>query len=98
MLNGIVKERIVLLNNNLVKVSNADILLTEGNESGAARLKILTDNPPIMFCDLENKKLSHFINQKCADYLIFENVQGVWWKHIFELKKTVQEGSSKFVH
>ncbi|MGN0170901.1 MAG: hypothetical protein ACI39H_09105 [Lachnospiraceae bacterium] len=71
-----------------VQVSDKMFHLTEQGQ-GEADLTIRISKPCILFRDLENKKLQYFENQKCADYVIFENNEDRWRIHIFELKRSI---------
>lgn len=79
-----------------IQISDKLFCLTEKGE-GEANLKVTLSSECILFQELEKRKLQYFKNKKCADYVIFENKDGSWRVHIFELKKTVdsKEWSNK---
>lgn len=61
--------------NQLVEISDKSFHLTEIKKDGKADLRVDVSAPCILFRDLENKKLQYFNNQKCADYVMFENIE-----------------------
>lgn len=87
------QKRLDMLNADLVHISDKELCMTEKSKAGAANLTLKLKNQSILFEDLEHKKLQYFCNQKCADYIMYENVNGQWKLHVFELKRTVSKGS-----
>ena len=61
--------------NQPVEISDKSFQLTEIKKDGKADLRVDVSSPCILFRDLENKKLQYFNNQKCADYVMFENIE-----------------------
>ena len=90
-----IKERIDMLDVNLVKQSDSDFTLREIKKEGEAELKVEIKNPGILFEKLEGKKLGYFNNQKCADFLLYENCGNRWRIHIFEMKRSIAENEWK---
>lgn len=86
-----VQKRIELLQQDYVEISDKQFILTEKNEEGVAELCIETHYPGVLFRNLEKKKLEYFKNNKCADYILFENRGKSWILHVFELKRTVTD-------
>lgn len=86
-----IKKRIDMLDVNLVKQSDSDFILRETEKEGEAELKLEIKNPSILFEKLEDKKLGYFNNQKCADFLLYENCKDGWRIHIFEMKRSISE-------
>lgn len=84
-----VQKRLHLLRPECIDVSDKQLRLTEASEQGAAELQMDLRHPCILFRNLEKKKLQYFKNEKCADYIIFENRKQAWVLHIIEFKKTV---------
>lgn len=91
MFSGEIQQRISLMRSDLVQISGNYFELEEKSEEGSAHLTVHVKNPSILFCDLENKKLGYFLNQKCADYVIFEKRENGWFIHIIELKRTIKK-------
>ena len=86
-----VQERLALLDSILVTTSDKALQLTETKTNGEARVWLHLKNPCILFSHLEDKKLQYFVNQKCADYVMYEYAEGTWKTHIFELKRSIGE-------
>jgi len=84
-----VQKRIDLLRKECIDTSDKQLELTERSEQGTAELQMDLQYPCILFKKLEKHKLQYFKNDKCADYIVFENRGKSWLLHIFELKRTV---------
>lgn len=84
------QERIQLMEPALVECSDQCLHLTEKGE-GQADLAIRLRNKCILIRNLENNKMEYFKNKKCADYVMFEGIDGIWKAHIFEMKRTVKK-------
>ena len=88
-----VQKRLELLDvgsnpSQFVEISDKEFhLLEEG--TGKADLQLILNSPSVLFKFLEMKGLPYFKNKKCADYVLFENMNDEWFVHIFELKRTV---------
>lgn len=93
MFSGEIQKRLALMQSELVTTSSTAFCLQEKEDSGYAKLELHVNNPCILFRSLEKKKLNYFINQKCADYVIFECRDNQWYAHILELKRTISEKS-----
>lgn len=91
MFQGELQKRLDLLEGDLVLTSDSRLHLQEKREQGVADLTLNLQNPCILFRDLEHKKLEYFKNKKCADYVLYEQRDGGWMLHIFELKRTISE-------
>lgn len=91
MFRGELRKRLDLLDQNLVLVSEGQLHLQENDEQGKADLALNLQNPCIMFKDMEHKKLEYFKNEKCADYVLYEQCENIWKVHIFELKRTISQ-------
>ena len=91
MFSNDLRERLNLLDENIVKESNEVLHLLETSESGKADLEIVLQNQCIYFWDLENKKMQYFVCKKCADHVVFEKKADAWIIHIFEMKRTVKK-------
>lgn len=89
MFSAKVQKRIDLLRQECIDVSDERLTLTEKSEEGTAELQMDLEYPCILFRNLEKKKLQYFKNEKCADYIVFENREESWILHILEFKKTV---------
>mgnify|MGYP004516952973 CR=1 FL=1 len=86
-----VQKRLKLLivgQDQLVEISDQLFHLKEAGQ-GEADLKVTFSNECVLFRKLEKKGLQYFQNQKCADYVLFEYRDDVWYVHIFELKRTI---------
>ncbi len=84
-----IQKRIDLLRQECIDDSDKQLILTEKSEPGAAELQLDLQYRCILFKNLDKHKLGYFKNEKCADYIVFENREKSWTLHIFELKRTV---------
>ena len=84
-----VRKRIDLLHQDCIDDSDKQLILTEKCKQGAAELQLDLQYRCILFKNLDKHKLGYFKNEKCADYIVFENIDKSWFLHIFELKRTV---------
>ena len=87
------QKRLQLFDSNLVKTSNQELHILETKKAGSADLTVQIQNPSILFTKLEDKKLGYFINQCCADSVLFEYKNEKWVLHIFELKRSVERNA-----
>lgn len=84
------QERLSWLDKNLVQASNEYITLEETRQDGRALLQCKLENYCISFNKIENMKIPHFVDQKCADALVFERLpNGNWVVHVLEFKRKV---------
>lgn len=88
-----VQKRLELLDvgsnpSQFVEISDKEFHLLEAG-TGKADLQLILNSPSVLFKFLEKKGLPYFKNKKCADYVLFENMNDEWFVHIFELKRTV---------
>lgn len=82
------QDRLGIIEQTLVEVSNGCLHLTEKGD-GQADLKLQLRGKCILIRNLEKNKPSYFSNKKCADYVLFEERNAKWNVHIFEMKRTV---------
>lgn len=89
MFQGEIRNRLDLLDKNVVDESDTQLHLMETRNDGAADLLLDLHYPCILFKKLEDKKLKYFLNDHCADYVMYEYRDNVWIPHIFELKRSI---------
>ena len=96
-----VQKRLELLDvgsnpSQFVEISDKEFHLLEAG-TGKADLQLILNSPSVLFKFLEKKGLPYFKNKKCADYVLFENINDEWFVHIFELKRTVASDRWKYI-
>ncbi|MCC8047412.1 MAG: hypothetical protein LIP12_18320 [Clostridiales bacterium] len=84
-----VEKRLEELDKNLVECSEDSFHLIERKKEGEAELTVKLQNASILFKSLEDKKLQYFEIKKCADFVLFECKDDVWYVHIFEMKRSI---------
>ncbi|CAM2079423.1 MAG: hypothetical protein NSGCLCUN01_03643 [uncultured Clostridium sp.] len=73
-----------------IEISQENIFLEERSKDGEAKLDLIVNSPCIAFKQVDKNKNSYFAYKKCADNMIFQNVNNTWVLHIVEFKKTVK--------
>lgn len=96
-----VQKRLELLDvgsnpSQFVEISDKEFHLLEAG-TGKADLQLILNSPSVLFKFLEKKGLPYFKNKKCADYVLFENINDEWFVHIFELKRTVASDRWQYI-
>lgn len=94
MFNNTINARLKLLDFNVVKQSETEMILEETKFDGYAKLKCKLNHPTIAFFNLEDKKLGYFVCQSCADKFMLSKLDDdSWVLHIIEFKRTVRIGN-----
>lgn len=73
-----------------IEISEENIYLKEKSKDGEAELKLMVNNPCIVFKQVDKNLNSYLHYKRCADSIIFEKVNDTWILHILEFKKTVK--------
>ena len=81
--------------NSCIEISKESILLEERSKGGEAKLYLIINSPCIAFKQVDNNKNSYFDYKRCADNMIFQNVNNTWFLHIIEFKRTVKSDEWK---
>lgn len=77
----------------ILQIDKAELTIEEQENDGYASLKVKIRYPCILFSDLEKTRWGYIDYLKISDGLILENRGGIYWIHIFELKKTVKSNA-----
>lgn len=80
-----------------VEIFEKQLHLKEKDRADFADLQVNLKNPCILFKDLQNRKLGYFKNNRCADYILYENIGENWYLHIFELKTKVKKDTWSYI-
>lgn len=92
-----VNHKLMLLDTQLVKKEQQQMVLLETKKDGYAELTVDLRGPAIVFLKLEEKRLKYFCCQKSADHILFQKEGDTWTLHVIEMKRRVYLFSKKSI-